>query len=696
MKKLIKTYQLIPLMLIIILLCGCSSDKDIGNSKINSKNNQTNMELPPSTDTKDNITPNPDSVNEDLQDTTEAISDNGIDNDYSFINAEGGSLVDRINPPQGYTRIYSTSDEFTGYLRLLPLKDDGSNVLLYNGQAKGDQNSHVAVFDFDVGTRDLQQCADSVIRVYAEYFWSQGEYDKISFHLTNGFLMDYTQWRDGNRIVVEGNNVRWSKTKAYDNSYETFRSYLNSVFAYAGTLSLSKESKEISLSELLPGDMFLEGGSPGHCILVVDVAEDEAGNRCYLLAQGYMPAQEFHIIKNPNNAEDPWYYASDISFPLKTPSWTFSEGSIRRWGDFPLVAAKSITTMGSSVMQNKSNEVTFLAVGDNLVHIEVIKSGIKQDGTLDYRHLFQNLKPDFMTADIAVINQETILGGKEFAYTGYPAFNSPIEIGEAIVDAGFDVILHANNHTLDKGVKAVRNTFNFWKQYPEITVLGINETKEQQLTIPIVEKNGIRLAMLNYTFSLNGYKMPDDMPFLVNMLDKKKMEEDIKKAKEISDFIIVFPHWGDEYVYEASKEQKKLTEFFYTLGVDLVIGTHPHVLQPVEWVELSNSHRMLVYNSLGNYVSYQREAPRMLGGMAQLTIKKDSSGTCIKDYQITPIVTHYENGPTDYHYGVYKLSEYTKEQALRHGVNDLARNGLFTYQGTKDLARQVLKNLYTE
>lgn len=343
-----------------------------------------------------------------------------------------------------------------------------------------------------------------------------------------------------------------------------------------------------------------------------------------------------------------------------------------------------------SPIEKPKAQVTILAVGDNLIHIQVIQSGKKKDGTYNFDHLYSLVKEEISAADIAIINQETILGGDEFKYSGYPTFNSPTEIGDAITNAGFDVVLHATNHTMDKGFKAVENTFEYWKTHPEITVLGINESEEQRVKTPIIEKNGIKIAMLNYTYSLNGYHVPKGMPYLVNMLDKKEMAKDIKKAKELSDFVIVFPHWGTEYVYEATDMQKDLTEFFYDAGVDLVIGTHPHVLEPVEWIETHSGHRMLVYYSLGNFMSYQREAPRMLGGMANITITKDENGTYISDAGITPIVTHYENGPADFHYGIYKLTDYTNELALVHGVSEIAKSGSITYQGTYDLAKQVL------
>jgi poly-gamma-glutamate synthesis protein (capsule biosynthesis protein) len=334
-------------------------------------------------------------------------------------------------------------------------------------------------------------------------------------------------------------------------------------------------------------------------------------------------------------------------------------------------------------------ELTLLAVGDNLIHRQVIKSGLKKDGSYNFDHLYSTLKPEIEAADIAVINQETILGGDKFPYTGYPVFNSPTEIGDALINAGFDVVLHATNHTLDKGYPGVKNTLEYWSKHPSITVLGINKNQKDKDTVKIVEKNGIKIAMLNYTYGLNGFSMPKDKPFLVNMLDKSEMKKDIKKAKEQADFVIVFPHWGTEYAYEPNNTQEELAQFFAEEGVDLVIGTHPHVLQPVTWIVSDSGHPMLLYYSLGNYVSCQKEAPRMLGGMAQITITKENEVTYISNAGITPIVTHYEF-TKDSSYKVYKLDDYTVDKAIRHGILKLQKESSFTVAGTRKLARQIL------
>lgn len=339
--------------------------------------------------------------------------------------------------------------------------------------------------------------------------------------------------------------------------------------------------------------------------------------------------------------------------------------------------------------EEKNHRVTLLAVGDDLVHIEVVSSGKREDGTYQYDHLFDDLKIRFEAADIAVINQETVLGGSSFKYSGYPNFNSPTEIGDAIVKAGFDVVLHATNHSMDKGEKGIKATLDFWKQYPNIAVLGMYSSFEEQEEIKVIEKNGIKLAMLNYTYGLNGYTLPKGKEFLVNLLSKSQMKKDIKKAKELADFVVVFPHWGTEYVYEPDSNQKDLTKFFANQGVDLVIGAHPHVIEPVEWVKGEDDHQMLVYYSLGNYMSYQKKAPRMLGAIAEVTIERSDAGVEISKASVTPIVTHFDTTES-YNFASYLLSDYTEELAKDHGVHRLEESSPFSKVFLCELSEKVL------
>lgn len=252
----------------------------------------------------------------------------------TIIHKEGKDIVSRFMPPSGFERIEASEDSFGSYIRKFPLLSSDAKVMLYDGSEKWIQDYHAAVFDMSIGKRDLQQCADSIIRVYAEYFFKTKQYEKISFHLTNGFEMKYTKWRDGYRINVNGNKVSWVKQAKKDTSYECFRKYLTTVFTYAGTISLSKEATSVDVRDLQIGDMFIFGGSPGHCVLVVDIVENASKQKAFLLAQGYMPAQSFHIIKNPKHLEDPWYYETEVSYPFQTIQWTFQQGSLKRFNGF--------------------------------------------------------------------------------------------------------------------------------------------------------------------------------------------------------------------------------------------------------------------------------------------------------------------------------------------------------------------------
>ena len=231
----------------------------------------------------------------------------------------------RFPPPEGYQRIGLDSISFAYYLRHFPLHPPGHPVHLYNGELKINQRIHAAVLNIDTGSRDLQQCADAIMRLWAEYNYEKKKYQAIQFHFVNGFLADYPTWKAGNSISVQGNHVKWVPSTKANSSYTSFRRYLRMVFSYAGTLSLNKELKEKALNSMEIGDVFIQGGSPGHAILIVDMAiNPENGDKAFLLAQSYMPAQEIHILKNFENRRlSPWYSLKDIGDRLHTPEWSF-------------------------------------------------------------------------------------------------------------------------------------------------------------------------------------------------------------------------------------------------------------------------------------------------------------------------------------------------------------------------------------
>jgi hypothetical protein len=246
---------------------------------------------------------------------------------------ESDMLVNRILPPHGFARVPAAHGSFAEWLRSIPLKPGNPPVTLFNGQPKPYQAGHHAVIDIDIGTQDLQQCADAIIRLCAEYLLSRREYDKIVFLLTNGDTVAFTTWSTGYRPHVVDDVVTWQKEAHVDSSYTAFRHYLDFVFTYAGTYSLGRQLSHVDEPQnVRAGDVFIRSGFPGHAVLVVDVAINErTEERAFLLCQSYMPAQDIHILANLKDPDmSPWYTlgATDT---LSTPEWTFLKNDVKRF-----------------------------------------------------------------------------------------------------------------------------------------------------------------------------------------------------------------------------------------------------------------------------------------------------------------------------------------------------------------------------
>jgi hypothetical protein len=244
---------------------------------------------------------------------------------------EGDSIINRFAVPQGFERMHYTENGFESYLGNLPLKPEGSPVLAFNGSVLEKNRVYAAVVDLPIGNKDLHQCADAVMRLRAEYLWRQGRFDEIHFHFTNGFDVPYSKWMQGYRVVIEGNKTYWTtEPKSLSNTYQDFWRYMETIFMYAGTLSLSKELNPIDIKDIKIGDVFIQEGSPGHAVIVVDMAVNpENQERVFILAQSYMPAQNLQVLLNPRT-NDVWYNTNQM-YPLETPEWTFDKGSLKRF-----------------------------------------------------------------------------------------------------------------------------------------------------------------------------------------------------------------------------------------------------------------------------------------------------------------------------------------------------------------------------
>ncbi len=254
------------------------------------------------------------------------------DNSRKLLNTEGSTIETRIMVPQGFDRIKAAENSFSEYLKRLPLKPHGAKVKLYDGGVKENNGVYVAVADLRIGRKDLHQCADAVIRLRAEYLYNQKQYDKIHFNFTSGFRADYSEWMKGNRIVLNGNKASWKRSGTFSNTYQDFWKYMEIIFSYAGTLSLSKELKTTEINDLKIGDIFIQGGSPGHAVIVVDIAANPDSNeRIFLLAQSYMPAQEIQVLQNPDeDGISPWY-STEFDNVLHTPEWSFNKSDLKRF-----------------------------------------------------------------------------------------------------------------------------------------------------------------------------------------------------------------------------------------------------------------------------------------------------------------------------------------------------------------------------
>lgn len=243
------------------------------------------------------------------------------------------TIYTRFSPPPGFEMVSDTNDKFSCWLLHLPLKKDGAPVFLYNGNKKARQDVHAAVIDIDAGTRDLQQCADAVMRLRAEYLYGSGNKNAIKFNYTSGAVIPFAKWTEGFRPAVKGSKVSWNKTGSPSSDYPTFKNYLWNVFNYAGSKSLSGELKPVKdFNSIKAGDVLIIGGFPGHAMTVVQTAVNkQTGKKVFMLAQSYMPAQEIHIVRNfQNPGISPWYEIPDDGV-IDTPEWTFGTADLKRW-----------------------------------------------------------------------------------------------------------------------------------------------------------------------------------------------------------------------------------------------------------------------------------------------------------------------------------------------------------------------------
>lgn len=354
----------------------------------------------------------------------------------------------------------------------------------------------------------------------------------------------------------------------------------------------------------------------------------------------------------------------------------------------PITQAGDVESEKTTKPEDLLSRVSCVAVGDNLIHDTIYEQAeARSSDGYDFSYAYQNIAHKIEPADIAILNQETIIS-TEHNVSSYPQFNSPVEVGEEMLEIGFDVFNIATNHSVDCGEKGLVSAINYWKNKKAITTGAyLNEADYQN--IPVSEVNGIKVAYVGFTEQTNGLSLPSDTDvILMKSEDEERLKQRVMAADAISDFVIVNAHWGVEYTHEPNDTQKSLAEKLGEWGADVIIGTHPHVIQPVEFITNSDGSQTLVAYSLGNFISAQNRGARMLGGMLSFElVKNNKTGeTTVENVHFEGTVTHYGYGCSNIR--VYPLEDYTQELASKHGV--LSKTSSFSLDYLNGIIEDVI------
>ncbi len=298
--------------------------------------------------------------------------------------------------------------------------------------------------------------------------------------------------------------------------------------------------------------------------------------------------------------------------------------------------------------------LSLIMVGDCLIHGAIYDDAKTTNGSYDFSKMLELVKPIIQSYDLAFYNQESILGGVELGLSSYPRFNAPKEVGDAFLDLGFNLVSLANNHTLDKGKEGIYSSLDYWRNKENIMTAGSYSSEENRITPNIMEKNGITYALLAYTTTTNGLNTFKDEPYLITVYDEELVKADIERLRDKVDLLMVSMHWGEEYTHIPTEEQKEIAEYLASLNVDIVIGHHPHVVQPIDFID----DTMVIY-SLGNFIASQYGINKLTGLMAGITVKKTTidNQITITLEEPTAQLVYVDSKITSYRYD-YKLYPY--------------------------------------
>ncbi len=375
--------------------------------------------------------------------------------------------------------------------------------------------------------------------------------------------------------------------------------------------------------------------------------------------------------------------------------------------------ATIVTAPGADVTENASDapddtgiippaptetRISFLAAGDNIIHENVFldaRSRAKEGQEYNFTDMYAGIADAVKDADIAFINQETPICGDEMTVSGYPNFNTPEAAGDTLIELGFDIINIANNHMLDKREAGYKGTLNYWDaRADKVTLLGGYRDKADYENIRVIEEQGVSIAFVTYTYSTNGMYLPTGSNMFVPYIDSAEIVRMTQKAGELADLVFVVMHWGNEDNSTPTSEQKSLASAITEAGADVIIGMHPHVIQPMEWLTASDGTQTLVIYSLGNLICTQYNSYNLVGGIVTFDIVKSLSGELTIENPIyNPTVCHYNTQRLGLQ--VYFMEDYTEELVALHGCPGYGQNTKGR-TWTLDYIRGLVTNSITE
>lgn len=333
------------------------------------------------------------------------------------------------------------------------------------------------------------------------------------------------------------------------------------------------------------------------------------------------------------------------------------------------------------VEKEEKKSFTFVGVGDNLYHNTQYMCQ-EQNEYYNFDSYYEMTNKYTQKADLAYINFETLCIGEEYGLSGYPTFNGPTEILSSVNKAGFDWWSLSSNHSMDRGVEGLLKQIELVREnYPDVITTGSHTSKKDRNRTLVKEINGIKVGFLGYTYGLNGFVLPEDKPWLVDLIDKEQMKKDMEALSKVSDIQLVSMHWGDEYQTYPNDEQQDLANYLNELGAEVVIGSHPHVIQPAKIIK-GKKQDTLVYYSLGNYTSTQDVDERMVGGMASFTVNYDpnTKKTSFTDTKFIPLITWFDAGYSTWK--TYSIEDYNDSIASTHrlsGEYDMSKEWVQQY-----------------